>query len=50
MSVPTSNNTNTQPTQLRRNRHHVSRAQRNPWTSPASILALVILAVAFLAA
>ena len=50
MSVPTSNNTNAQPTQLRRNRHHVSRAQRNPWTSPASILALVILAVAFLAA
>ncbi len=55
MSAPTSNAVNTAhpvdgSTTLRRNRRPVGRAQRNPWTSPASIGAFVILVVAFLAA
>lgn len=55
MSAPTSNAVNTAhpvdgSTTLRRNRRPVGRAQRNPWTSPASIVASVILVVAFLAA
>ena len=55
MSAPTSNAVNTAHpvdgiTTLRRNRRPVGRAQRNPWTSPASIGAFVILVVAFLAA
>ncbi|MDO5032900.1 ABC transporter permease [Corynebacterium sp.] len=54
MSTAVTNSTQSFPAQssapLRRNRRRVGRAQRNPWTAPASIASVVILVVAFLAA